>query len=153
MSESVRDVLAREAAEAEAVADAEDRGEVERKPGQRARQSREASQVYSLRLPADAIAQLRSIAERLNEAPTALLRRFILERLADEGSRAEPANAIASAVDDLLPLLRQRLLEAAYEMDVPAATTASDPGPRRQGVNLGPSRRGTRMGERQDISA
>lgn len=150
MSESVQEMLAREAAEAEAVADAEDRGEVAEKPGQRARQPSERSQVYSLRLPVSAIAHLRALAEREGEPPTALLRRFVMERLAYEMRRSEPADVVASAVDDLMPLVRQRLLEAAHEVRaseaaaaeaLTGATRAVEAGAVDAVVNVGPSRR------------
>lgn len=82
MSESMRDVLAREAAEARRVADAEDRGEQSPAPGQRARrQPVEPSQVYSLRIPVGRLAELRRLADERGVAPTALLRQFVLERL------------------------------------------------------------------------
>lgn len=82
MSESVREMLAREAAEAKEVADAEDRDERRPTPGQRARrQPAQASQVYSLRIPVDRLTQLRRLADELGIAPTALLRQFVLERL------------------------------------------------------------------------
>jgi chemotaxis protein histidine kinase CheA len=93
MTESVREMLAREAEEAEAVADAEERGEVAPAPGQRARrQPAEASQVYSLRVPVNRIEQLRQLADEIGEAPTALMRRWVLERLAQElHERSSPA--------------------------------------------------------------
>jgi hypothetical protein len=135
-------MLEDEAAEAEEIADAEERGERESKPGQRPRSPQGASQVYSLRLPADAISQLRAMAERMDEAPTALLRRFVLERLADEARRVEPVDAVAAAVDGLLPLVRQRLLEAARGASEPEnAMIASALLSPRSGINLGPSRR------------
>lgn len=82
MEESIRDMLAREAAEAKSVADAEKRGERLPAPGQRARrQAAEASQVYSVRIPVARLAQLRQLADERGVAPTALLRQFVLERL------------------------------------------------------------------------
>ncbi|MGN6331506.1 MAG: hypothetical protein ACTHOD_07620 [Motilibacteraceae bacterium] len=84
MSDDIRAMLAREADEAEAVAEAEDRGERPLAPRHRRSGPQEASQVYSVRLPREAIEQLRAVAESLGEAPTALLRRFVMERLAQE---------------------------------------------------------------------
>lgn len=85
MEESIRDMLAREAEEAEAAADAR---EAEGRPetgGQRARaQAGEASQVYSVRIPAERLEQLRRLAEERGVRPTALLRQFVLDRLDQE---------------------------------------------------------------------
>jgi hypothetical protein len=121
MKESIRDMLAREAAEAKAVADAEVRGERRpAAPGQRARrQPGEASQVYSVRIPVDRLAQLRQLADERGVAPTALLRQFVLERLDQETAPIVPSelpardpkelrlgpsrNAPAAAVIELRP--------------------------------------------------
>lgn len=92
VSESIRAMLAREAAEAKQVAEAEDRGEVSPASGQRARRqlTGEASQVYSVRIPVDRLAQLRQLADERDVAPTALLRQFVLERLDQETTTAVP---------------------------------------------------------------
>lgn len=91
MEESIRGMLAREAAEAKAAADAEERGEREPAPGQRARrQATEASQVYSVRIPVARLAQLRKMADERDVAPTALLRQFVLERLDLETAQEQP---------------------------------------------------------------
>lgn len=141
MNEDIRAMLAREADEAEALAEAEDRGEIIPRPGQRARQPKDASQVYSLRLPADAIAQLKALGQQLDEAPTALLRRFVVERLALEASRAQrEVDPLAAAVEELLPLLRARLTEAGAQ----AIQTPREPaslGSDSREVNIGGSRR------------
>lgn len=85
MKENIRDMLAREAAEAKTVADAEERGERTPAPSRRARrQPGEASQVYSVRIPVDRLAQLRQLADEKGIAPTVLLRQFVLERLDQE---------------------------------------------------------------------
>ena len=82
MTESVREVLAREALEAELVAEAEDGGAASPQPGQRARRRPvDPSQVYSVRIPIDRIEQLRRLAQERGFAPTALLRQFVIERL------------------------------------------------------------------------
>lgn len=96
MSESIRAMLAREAAEAKQVAEAEDRGEAAPAPGQRARRqvTGEASQVYSVRIPVERLAQLRRLADERDVAPTVLLRQFVLERLDQETT---------AAVTDLVP--------------------------------------------------
>jgi len=89
MSESIRDVLAREAAEAEARAEAEDRGEIAPAPGQRGRKrAADPSQVYTVRIPASRLHELREVAARLGVQPTALIRQLVLERL-DELSASD----------------------------------------------------------------
>jgi hypothetical protein len=82
MKENIAEMLAREAEEAEEVADAEERGERAPAQGQRARrQASDPSQVYTVRIPSARLKELRRVAERLGEAPSALLRRWALERL------------------------------------------------------------------------
>jgi hypothetical protein len=145
MTERMDAFLGREAEEAEERADAEEEGLSKPLPGHRPRRSSDASQVYSVRLPHAAIAELKVIAERYNEAPTALLRRFVLERLETEARGAAPVDAVGSAVDDLLTIVRERLLEQVAALSVstdaglPLQLTKSTPS---SGVvNLGPSRR------------
>lgn len=85
MNESIRDFLAREAEEAEAAADAQESIERPEVEGQRARaQAGDASQVYSVRIPVDRLEELRRLAAERGLRPTALLRQFVLERLAQE---------------------------------------------------------------------
>lgn len=90
MSESVRDVLAREANEAEARSDAEERGDAPPTPGQRGRRSTaDPAQVYAVRFPASRLAELRQVADELGEPPTALIRRWVLERLDQRDAPAD----------------------------------------------------------------
>jgi hypothetical protein len=89
MSESIREVLAREAAEAEARAEAEDRGEVRPAPGQRGRKRAEdPSQVYAVRIPVSKLRRLREIAEQRDMPPTALIRQWVIERLDEADAEA-----------------------------------------------------------------
>lgn len=82
MSESVRDMLAREATEAKARAEAEERGEIEPAPGQRGRRrAKDPSQVYAVRIPVSRLRRLREVAVSLNMQPTALIRQWVIERL------------------------------------------------------------------------
>lgn len=82
MSESVRDMLAREAAEAEERADAEERGEITPAPGQRGRRrAADPSQVYAVRIPVSQLRKLREVADSLNMQPSALIRQWVMERL------------------------------------------------------------------------
>ncbi|HWL37458.1 MAG TPA: hypothetical protein VNQ77_14835 [Frankiaceae bacterium] len=50
----------------------------------RERLRRIASQVYSIRIPVDRLEDLRALAAARGEAPTALMREWVLERLAAE---------------------------------------------------------------------
>jgi len=82
MSDNIRDMLAREAAEAEARAEAEDRGEVMPARGQRGRKrAADPSQVYSVRIPVSKLRKLRELAEQRGIQPTVLIREWIIERL------------------------------------------------------------------------
>jgi hypothetical protein len=91
MDETMAEILAREAEEAEARAEAEERAEVAPKPGQRARrQAADATQVYSVRIPVDHLEDLRQLAGQLDIPPSVLLRRWVIERLGQE-LRGEPA--------------------------------------------------------------
>ncbi|HKB32168.1 MAG TPA: hypothetical protein VKD26_15195 [Streptosporangiaceae bacterium] len=82
MSESIRQALAREAAEAEARAEAEERGEVAPAPGQRGRKrAADPSQVYAVRIPMSKLRRLRELAEQRGTQPTALIRQWVIERL------------------------------------------------------------------------
>jgi hypothetical protein len=102
MAESVRDMLAREATEAKAAADAEDAAGSTPTGGQRARrQPGEASQVYSVRIPVERLAQLRQLADERNVAPTALLRQFVLERLDQETAPVVVTELPARDVNEL----------------------------------------------------
>src|SRR5450432_2439571 len=74
MSESIRDILAREADEAEARAEAEDRGEITPAPGQRGRKRAvDPSQVYAVRIPVSRLEELRGVAGQLDTPPTTLI--------------------------------------------------------------------------------
>lgn len=82
MQDSLRETLAREAAEAESRADAEDRGDAAPLRGQRGRRpAADPAQVYAVRIPVSRLEELRALAEELGEPPTALIRQWVLERL------------------------------------------------------------------------
>ena len=90
MSNDLRETLAREAAEAEARADAEERGDVAPLRGQRGRRpAADPAQVYAVRIPVSRLEELRALAEQLGEPPTALIRRWVLERL-DAAAKSKP---------------------------------------------------------------
>jgi chemotaxis protein histidine kinase CheA len=95
MSESMREILAREAAEAEAQAEAEERGDIRPKPGQRGRKRAEdPSQVYTVRIPVSRLRRLRELAEELGIAPSALIRQWVIDRL-DESSVQERQQTVS----------------------------------------------------------
>ena len=90
MSKDLRETLSREAAEAEARADAEERGELPPLRGQRGRRpASDPAQVYAVRIPASRLEELRALAEQLDEPPTALIRRWVLEHL-DDAAKTKP---------------------------------------------------------------
>jgi hypothetical protein len=102
MTESISTMLAREAEEAEARAAAEDRGDVQPTRGQRARrQASDPSQVYTVRIPVDRLEELRRVAEQRGEAPSALLRRWALERLDSELGRDPLPDGVGEAIGDV----------------------------------------------------
>jgi len=79
---SIRDQLAREAVEAEEEADRQERGETAPAPGQRGcKRASDPSQVYAVRIPVSRLRKPRAVAGRLDVPPTALIRRWVLERL------------------------------------------------------------------------
>ena len=82
MNEGVSDVLAAEAARMEAETGTE-RTFVQIPP------PREPSQVYSVRIPVARIEELRKIAAACGQAPSALLREWVLERLDIERHRLD----------------------------------------------------------------
>ena len=97
MSESMSEILAREAAEAEARAEAEERGEVEPAPGQRGRKpAKDPSQVYAVRIPVSKLRRLRELADELDTTPSALIRQLVIERLDDPDVRSHEAAAASS---------------------------------------------------------
>jgi hypothetical protein len=82
VSKSLREILDLEAEEAEAHADAVERGEAEPSPGQRGRRrSKDPAQVYAVRIPVSRLGELRALADELGEQPTGLIRRWVLENL------------------------------------------------------------------------
>ena len=118
MSESVRDMLAREAAEAEARADAEERGEIAPVPGQRGRRrAADPSQVYAVRIPVSRLRRLREVAASLKMQPTALIRQWVIERLdAIDASSISHLDEPQPPVSGELKLGRRRV-PVVYEPD------------------------------------
>jgi hypothetical protein len=118
MSESVRDMLAREAAEAEARANAEERGEIAPTPGQRGRKrAADPSQVYAVRIPVSRLHRLQEVAASLNVQPTALIRQWVIERLdgVDRGGISRPDEPQPSVSGELK--LGPRRVPVTYDSD------------------------------------
>lgn len=112
MTGNLRDVLAREAADAEANDVRLDAGETDETPVYSSRGGRGGtSQVYSLRIPAERLAQLRHVADARGEAPTALLRRWVLERLDQEAGAPLSPDELAHLAR--LPQLAEQIRQVA----------------------------------------
>lgn len=82
MTEDIKQVLAEEAVASEAGA------EIDAPLVRNRTRAKEPAQVYSLRIPVDHLEDLRQLAAARNVAPTALMRRWILDRLDVELARA-----------------------------------------------------------------
>ncbi len=99
---SIRGRLAEEAADAEARRD--------EPPGRmhRARTGTSGtSHVYTVRMPADRLAELRAVAERSGEQPSTLMRRWVLERLEDERAHQPDLNDVRRTLTDALHTIDQ----------------------------------------------
>ncbi len=99
---SIRDTLAEEAAEAEA--------RREEPPGRLHRARTGAggtSHVYTVRMPADRLAELREVAERFGEQPSTLMRRWVLERLDDEHEHQPDLDDVRRTLTDALHAIDQ----------------------------------------------
>lgn len=96
---STRESLAEEAAQAEARRD--------EPPGRmhRARAGSVTSQVYTLRMPADRLAELRAVAEQSGEQPSALMRRWVLERLDSERTQQPDLTDVRRTLTEALHTL------------------------------------------------
>lgn len=84
----------------DAIADAQQHqldpiGETVTAPPEQARARKQASQVYSVRMPVDRLEQLRSIAAEEGTPPTQLLRDWVIERLDQEQVKRGPGGAHA----------------------------------------------------------
>lgn len=77
------------------------------------RQPTDPSQVYSVRMPAYQLGHLRRLADERGETPSALLRRWALERIEAElqaGEQARSQPKVAASLEEL-----QQAVEAAVE--------------------------------------
>lgn len=98
---SIRRTLAHEAADAEA-REGEPPGRMHR-----ARAEGRSSQVYTVRMPADRLEELRAVAEELGEQPSALMRRWVLERLDTERNEQPELADVRRSLTDALHRLEQ----------------------------------------------
>lgn len=98
---SIRDTLAAEAVEAEARRD-EPPARVHR-----ARVGGGAGQVYTVRMPAERLAEPREIARLSGEQPSALTRRWVLERMDTERSYRPDLADVRRTLTDALRALGQ----------------------------------------------
>ena len=103
---STRETLATEATEAES--------RQNEPPGRmhRARNGGGANNVYTVRMPAELLAELRAVAEQSGEQPSALMRRWVLERLdvgrAHQPELADVRRTLAQALHTLDQVARRR---------------------------------------------
>jgi hypothetical protein len=76
--------------------------------------SKEPAQVYSLRVPVDRLEELRQVAAAQHLAPSALMRRWVLDRLDQEQDMASRRDEAAEEHgDDVVVVTRER-----YESDI-----------------------------------
>jgi len=64
-----------------------------------------SSQVYTLRMPAERLAELRAVAEQSGEQPSTLMRRWVLERLDAEHAHQPELADVQRALTDALHTL------------------------------------------------
>lgn len=87
--------------------------------------AKDPSQVYSLRLPVDRIAELRQIADQSAVAPSALMRRWVLEKLDDVAERSSRVAEMREehASEDVLVMSREEYQQ--HTRDVASVVAAS----------------------------
>ena len=104
MRENIADLLAAEAEAADQLRDEDDLGPTyaPRHP------PRDPSQVYSVRIPAGRLEQLRQRATEEGIAPSALIRQWVIERLDANGEAKPQAPDLDRLVAALLAVLRSR---------------------------------------------
>jgi len=117
MSEAIEDQLARLAEESEGGR------ELPADLVRSTRPPRDPSQVYSLRVPVRRLEELRRRAESEGVEPSALMRRWVLERLDQEQARGElsPAAELRGKLDQARRLLDE--VRQAEERMLPDAAT------------------------------
>ncbi len=127
MRKDIADLLAAEAGEAERHADEEDHG-----PSQRRRHPpRDPAQVYSLRIPVAQLEQLRELAAGRRVSPSALMRQWVLERLAAEAAGLPDAMQVWQRLSGVLEDLEDahRRLEESVRLQREIGSSLSTAGP------------------------
>jgi hypothetical protein len=122
MSKEIAGSLAAEAEEAERHANEADHGPSYR----RKHPPRDPAQVYSLRIPVAQIEELRQLAADKGVTPSALMREWVLERMAAEKAGVPDALSVWERLREILASLEgaRRRLEQARQ---PSHRTAADP--------------------------
>src|ERR1035437_10441798 len=133
MSKDIAELLAAEAEEAERHADEEDHGPSYR----RKHPPRDPAQVYSLRIPVAQIEELRQLAADKGVTPSALMREWVLERMAAEKAGVPDALSVWERLREILGSLEdaRRRLEKANQ---PSRRTEADTAWRGRQVTLDP---------------
>lgn len=96
----IRKVLAAEAEDAEA-----NRGDAPRAMVRSRNSAQPASQVYTVRMPVERLAELKALADRSGMPASTLLREWVLERLDEETSRESELSAVRRSLTDALHTL------------------------------------------------
>ncbi len=100
-----------------------DMDEEDDRPLVRPRPAKQPSQVYSIRLPVDRLAELRRYADRRGMAPTALIREWVLQRLDAAAREDELADLAASwrpdPDDESFLLVARGNLSPAHGLEMP----------------------------------
>jgi hypothetical protein len=123
MNKDIAELLAAEAEEAERHADEDDHG-----PSYRRRHPpRDPAQVYSLRIPVAQLEELRQLAANKGVTPSALMREWVLERVAAEKAGMPDAMRVWERLREVLGGLEdaQRRLEQAAQPPRRAEITAT----------------------------
>jgi hypothetical protein len=123
MNKDIAELLAAEAEEAERHADEDDHG-----PSYRRRHPpRDPAQVYSLRIPVAQLEELRQLAADKGVTPSALMREWVLERMAAGKAGLPDAMRVWERLREILGSLEnaQRQLEQAAQSPRRAEATAT----------------------------
>lgn len=115
----IQDELAAVADEAEAHRDDEPRTRLRSR-----RPPRDPSQVYSIRIPVERLEELRRLAAERDTAPTALMRRWVLERLDVEQRRPGPIPVAPGVWEVRATTIDPRLIPRANAVTMAALASA-----------------------------